>query len=109
MIFAGQHRLICHSAGGAVVNFLYDAEGRRVKKTSMNRSIHYIYGPGGELLAEDGGAAWPGNSTRRFLTSDALGSIRMVTDSSGVVKERRDCHPFRSGSGIRVSLRACRE
>jgi RHS repeat-associated protein len=94
MIFDGQNRLVCHTASGGVVNMFYDAEGRRVKKTSPNGTVHYIYGPGGQLWAEDGGAGWPGTATRRFLTSDTLGSTRLVTDSTGVVKERRDYHPF---------------
>lgn len=94
MIFDGQNRLVRHTASGGVVNMFYDAEGRRVKKTSPNGTVHYIYGPGGKLWAEDGGAGWPGTATRRFLTSDTLGSTRLVTDSTGVVKERRDYHPF---------------
>ena len=101
--------------------YVYDGEGKRVKKLTEN--TRFVYGIGGELIGEfnstngnlikeyvyAGGAMAviePSVGTK-YLTSDILGSPRVVTNSSGTVISRHDYKPFGeellSGTGNRSS------
>lgn len=56
-------------------------------------STVYVYGAMGNLAAEYSTAA-PEQSERFYLTTDHLGTTRVVTNQSGEVMERRDYLPF---------------
>jgi len=63
--------------------YLYDGDGRRVRKTWMPnggsaQTTTYIYGPGGKLAVEYTNQAAAGTGTSWMFT-DLLGSIRAVT------------------------------
>jgi len=94
--------------------YVYDGEGRRVRKL-VNENLRFIYGIDGQQIAEFNGStgalqkeyidgaegvvasieptAVNANGTR-YLTSDHLGSPRVVTNSSAAVVSRHDYRPF---------------
>lgn len=103
----------------AVAAYVYDGEGQRVRKL-LAENLRFVYGIGGQLIAEFSGANWalskeyiysssglvatiePGANGTRYLTSDYLGSPRVVTNSSAGIVSRHDFMPFGEslGSGI---------
>ena len=85
--YDAENRMVSATVGGTTTNYEYDGEGRRV----VAGATVFVYGANGELLAEYGGA---GGSGTRYLTVDALGSTRMVTNGSGAVTSRHDYAPF---------------
>jgi hypothetical protein len=56
----------------------------------------FVYNSGGQLMAEYTDPSQPaqGGGGTSYLTTDHLGSTRVVTDSAGVVKARHDYLPF---------------
>jgi RHS repeat-associated protein len=84
--------------------YQYDGEGRRVRKVTCSNSVSnctdseatakivFVYDAAGRLMMEDSTAA--GTTGTEYNTADALGSIRLVTDGSGVPKRRYDYLPF---------------
>jgi RHS repeat-associated protein len=81
-------------AGGA--NYSYDAAGKRVKTVVGNTTTVFVYDAMGMLVAEYGGAQSPAGGTN-YLTTDTLGSTRVVTGQSKEVKARYDYLPFGEG------------
>jgi YD repeat-containing protein len=92
---------------GATATYVYDGDGRRVKKTDVTGTTVFVYNAGGQLIAEYGTAAAQPNGTS-YLTTDHLGSTRLVTDANGTVKARHDYLPFGeevpTSQGIRGSV-----
>ena len=86
------------SAGGGSVQYFYDAGGQRVMKQFAGgaRTV-YVYDALGQLAAEYSSAAadtvTPACGTC-YLTTDHLGSTRLVTDADGNVVARHDYLPF---------------
>src|SRR5216684_3317507 len=72
-------------------NDLHVATVRRVSKTVNGATTIFVYDAMGQLAAEYGPATDAGTD---YLTNDALGSTRVVTDGSRVVKRRYDYLPF---------------
>ena len=73
--------------------YFYDGDGRRVKKISSTETTVFVYDGGGQLVAE--------YSTQisqtpqvSYLTTDHLGSPRVITNENGVVKDRKDYSAF---------------
>ena len=92
---------------GTAAAYAYDGDGRRVKKTDGTGTTVFVYNAGGQLVAEySSGGAQPNGTS--YLTTDHLGSTRLVTDASGTVKARHDYLPFGeevpSSQGIRGSV-----
>ncbi len=80
---------------GGTTQYLYDGEGRRVKKVSGGQTTTYVYDATGQLVAEYGGPAAYGPSCLTcYLTVDHLGSTRLVTDEQGAPVRRWDYTPF---------------
>lgn len=71
----------------------YDGDGRRVKKISNTETTVFVYNAGGTLVAEYSTAL---NPTPRvgYLTSDHLGSPRIITDQLAAVVSRHDYTGF---------------
>jgi RHS repeat-associated protein len=88
--YDAENRQVKYNNGAA--NYYYDGDGRRVKKTVGTTTTIFVYNAGGQLVAEYGQPQGEGGT--RYLTSDHLGSTRVVTDSSGNVKARYDYLPF---------------
>ncbi|MBX7060020.1 MAG: hypothetical protein K1X52_00020 [Pyrinomonadaceae bacterium] len=78
---------------GYTIDLAYDGEGRRVKKVSADEATIFVYDASGVLIAEYSAevAAEPRVS---YLTTDHLGSPRVVTDERGSVRSRRDFTAF---------------
>ena len=102
--------------------YTYDGEGQRVRKL-VGENLRFIYGIGGQEIAEFSGAsgalqkeyiygasgllatieptAVNANGTR-YTTADNLGTPRVVTNASAGVVSRHDYRPFgeEMGSGV---------
>lgn len=115
MAYDGEGRLTAWCAGSQsgqacgpgqvwVSRMVYDGEGRRVRKDAGGVSEYYVYGSGGEIVAEYGSA---GTAGVQYLTTDGLGSTRVVTDGTGLVASRMDYEPYgteRDGVGWRSGV-----
>lgn len=73
--------------------YFYDGEGKRVKKVTNLETTIFVYDGGGTLVAEYSTQTNP-NPTTSYLTTDNLGSPRVITDNQGNVISRRDFMPF---------------
>jgi RHS repeat-associated protein len=85
------------SAGGGQVQYSYDAEGKRITKSFLSGpSTVYVYDVFGSLAAEYSSAPLttaPVCGTC-YLSTDHLGSTRLVTGENGSVIARHDYLPF---------------
>jgi RHS repeat-associated protein len=98
--------------------YSYDGEGRRVQHVhqvysggsyNTTATTVYVYDARGRLAAEYGAQSSNASCGTCYLTTDALGSTRLMTDSSGAVVARYDYLPFgqeifASGSTGRASV-----
>lgn len=103
--------------------YTYDAEGRRVRRSTPNGTVWQVYGIDGELLAEYAASAAPSAPQKEYgyrsgellitaesagqvnwLVADHLGTPRMIADQTGnlVGIKRHDYLPFGEeiGAGI---------
>jgi RHS repeat-associated protein len=69
----------------------YDGDGRRVTKTVNGQATTYVYDAAGQLAAEYGP---PTDAGTKYLTSDHLGSTRLITDTGGLPARCYDYLPF---------------
>jgi len=83
--------------------YYFDGDGKRVKKISSTETTVFVYNASGTLVAEYSTdlASTPRTS---YLTSDHLGSPRVVTDQLGAVVSRHDYTGF--GKDIAETLGA---
>jgi len=83
------------AVSGSTVTLTYDGDGRRITKTSnLLGTTTYVYDPAGNLAVEVGGGSAIGASTA-YLTTDHLGSVRLVTSGpSGACLGAHDYLPF---------------
>jgi RHS repeat-associated protein len=91
--YDAESKQITSSVAGTQAAYSYDGEGRRVKKVAGGVATIFVYNASGQLVAEYGGAA-SGESGASYLTTDHLGSTRVVTNGSGGVRARHDYLPF---------------
>jgi RHS repeat-associated protein len=85
------------SGANGNAQYVYDGDGRRVKKTwtpngGSAQETYYIYDGAGRLMAEYSTAANP-DSGLRYYFQDHLGNTRAITDASQGIK-RYDYEPF---------------
>jgi RHS repeat-associated protein len=93
---------------GTVGQYFYDGDGRRAKKTDNAGTTVFVYNAGGQLIAEYHSDPVPppaGGGGTSYLTTDHLGSTRVVTKSDGTVKARYDYLPFGEELGAGVGQR----
>ncbi|MGI8544188.1 MAG: RHS repeat domain-containing protein [Aridibacter sp.] len=83
-----------NSSNITVGTYFYDGDGKRVKKVTASEEIVFVYDAGGKLVAEYSSLTPQTTATTRYLTSDHLGSPRIITDQNGAVLSRRDFAPF---------------
>jgi RHS repeat-associated protein len=86
--YDAENRLVSSTLNSVTTNYVYDGEGRRVKKGS----VVMVYDAFGRLAAEYGGTAAPVGT--EYLTADHLGSTRLVTSSTGAERRCLDYLPF---------------
>lgn len=77
--------------------YFYDGDGRRIKKKvyanqQVTEETVFVYSKG-KLIAEYSTQPVQ-NQTTSYLTTDHLGSPRVISDTNGEVKSRRDFMPF---------------
>ena len=110
MSYDAENRIVSVTASTMpAISYVYDGEGRRVLKTVGSVTTELVYDGMGELVTEYGGTATASDPTI-YLTSDWLGSTRMVTaPASGTsqpkVVELRDYAPFGEELGLAVGGR----
>ena len=88
--------------GVTVGRYVYDGEGKRVKKVTDTETTVFVYSSG-KLVAEYS-TQLSQIPTVAYTTTDHLGSPRIITDGLGQVKSRRDFMPF--GEDIFVNVGA---
>lgn len=88
--------------------YSYDGSGARVKKyvPSTGETTIFVYDAGGALAAEYSTIVAPVSEAKTsYLTTDHLGSPRVITDADGEVIARRDFMPFGEELGVGVGPR----
>jgi RHS repeat-associated protein len=91
--YDGENHQVSYSFNGTTTHYVYDGEGHRVMKWDNTGAIVYVYDGLGRLAAEYTTSASQNNGIS-YLTTDHLGSTRVVTNGSGAVKARYDYLPF---------------
>jgi RHS repeat-associated protein len=91
--YDAENRLTSSTIGGAAATYAYDGDSHRITKVTPSGTTTYVYDAFGQLAAEYSTVANTATGTQ-YLTADALGSTRLVIDSSGTVKARYDYLPF---------------
>ena len=95
ILYDAEHRQVSYTKNGTTT-YSYDGDGHRVKKVTSVTTI-FVYNASGELTAEYTNDTTPpvGGGGTSYLTSDHLGSTRLVMKSDGTtVKARYDYLPF---------------
>ena len=90
-----------------VGEYFYDGDGKRVKKIAYDQygvaeeTTIFVYDASGKMVAEySTQVAQPSEAKVSYLTSDHLGSPRILTEANGNVINRRDFHPFGEEIGV---------
>jgi len=99
--------------GGGTASYVYDAEGRRVRKTTGSTSVDYLYDLAGHVISEmsssgawNRGEVYAGgqhvatyeNGTTYFTHADWLGTERLRTKVDGSPYSTWASYPFGEGS-----------
>jgi RHS repeat-associated protein len=108
MVYDAENRQVSYTKAGVTTTYSYDGDGRRVKKVDSTGTIIFVYNVGGQLIAEYHNDPVPppaGGGGTSYLTSDHLGSTRVVTKSDGTVKARYDYLPFGEELGATIGQR----
>jgi RHS repeat-associated protein len=101
---AENHQTRCTNNNG-VSNYTYDGEGRRVQKVSEGVTTVFVYNTHGQLVAEYA-SAQPATTGISYLTTDHLGSTRIVTLQDKSVEARHDYLPFGEEIGSVIGSRS---
>jgi RHS repeat-associated protein len=101
----GRQKSVSTRAGALVSSAVYDAMGRRVQTTSGGETRDYVYDAFGKLVAEYSTQTPTGPGGVKYITADAQGSTRVVTDAAGAPVVRRDYEPFGAEVGAGTGLR----
>lgn len=95
--YDGENRQLTAVGNGLSMSYAYDGNGKRVKSHNAvtNQTTIFVYDGDDELAAEYTiNISAPTSPTISYLTEDALGSPRVITNSLGEIKARRDFLPF---------------
>ncbi len=90
--YDAENRQTTATVNGVATTYKYDGEGRRVSKTWNGQTTTFVYDAFGQLAAEYGGPS--GDTGTQYLTTDHLGSTRLVTDQYGAAVKCYDYLPF---------------
>lgn len=95
--YDGENRQITATGSNLSSSYVYDGNGKRVKSYNAvtDQTTIFVYDAEGDLSAEYTlNVPPPATPTISYLTEDALGSVRVTTNSFGEIKARRDFLPF---------------
>ncbi len=92
--YDGENRQVTATVGGGTSTYAYDGNGLRVSKTAKGQTTTYVYDAFGNLAAEYGGESTSTCVGTCYVTTDHLGSTRLLTTSTGTVSARYDYEPF---------------
>jgi RHS repeat-associated protein len=111
-VYDAENRLVSFQSSSAPATYAYDGDGRRVTRSirgALQTWVTYVqvYDAMGKMIAEynNQGAGLGGQTSAKFITSDHLGSTRVVTKADGSVKGRYDYLPFGEELGAGISAR----
>ncbi|HKQ53665.1 MAG TPA: RHS repeat-associated core domain-containing protein [Pyrinomonadaceae bacterium] len=95
--YDGENRL--YSLDGGVARYSYDGQGQRVKVVTPGGTLLLVRNIRGEVVAEYGGPPPVGAGGTSYVTSDGVGTPRVITgtnisDAGGGIKARHDYLPF---------------
>jgi RHS repeat-associated protein len=96
MLYDAENRQVSYTKNGTTT-YSYDGDGHRVKKVTGSVTTVFVYNAAGQLTAEYTNDTTPpvGGGGTSYLTSDHLGSTRVVMKDDGTtVKARYDYLPF---------------
>lgn len=79
--YDAENRLISSTIGSSATSYVYDGDGHRVMKSTGTSATTYVYDAAGLLVAEYGTPSAADTGTR-YVSTDHLGSTRLVTDTS---------------------------
>jgi YD repeat-containing protein len=92
--YDGENRQVTATIGVGTSTYVYDGNGLRVSKTVYGQTTTYVYDALGNLAAEYGGESSSTCVGTCYVTTDHLGSTRLLTTSTGTVSARYDYEPF---------------
>jgi RHS repeat-associated protein len=106
IVYDPENRQTQYTKTGQATNYyFYDGDSHRVKKIDGSGTTVFVYNMGGQLIAEYTSGTPSGGGTS-YLTSDHLGSTRVVMKSDGTTT-RHDFLPFgeeiQAGIGARTA------
>jgi len=90
-IYDAENRQTSATVNGQTTTYKYDGDGRRITKVAPSGTTVFVYDPFGNLAQEYGPST---DSGLKYITTDHLGSTRLVTDSSGAAWKCYDYLPF---------------
>jgi RHS repeat-associated protein len=91
LAYDAENRQVSATINGQTTTYVYDGDGHRVTKVAPSGTTVFVYDPYGNLAQEYGP---PTDTGTKYLTSDALGSTRLVTTSTGTMESSYDFLPF---------------
>jgi len=92
--YDGEDRQVTATIGSGTSTYAYDGLGQRVSKTVAGQTTTYVYDAFGNLAAEYGAEPAGACAGTCYVTTDHLGSTRLLTNSAGQVAGRYDYEPF---------------
>jgi RHS repeat-associated protein len=82
------------SLGSGQELYRYDGEGQRIEKIAPSGNTIYAFDAFGQMAAQYNTFASSFACTTCYITTDPLGSVRLVTDQNGSPVTRHDYLPF---------------
>jgi RHS repeat-associated protein len=92
----GENKQTSFGTSGSSTNggtYVYNGDGKRVKKIVGTEVTVFVYDVAGKMVAEYA-TTTPTSPQIRYLTADMLATPRINTDTSGIVIARHDYMPF---------------
>ncbi len=86
---------VTNTASQTTANYFYDGSGKRVRKLVGQEETIFVYDAFGKMVAEYSTMIDTSRpKTISYLTTDTLGSPRIITDGGGFLISRHDYMPF---------------
>jgi RHS repeat-associated protein len=93
-VWDSEERTVSSSINNMTTSYSYDGDGKRVFKQAPGGTTAYVYDAAGKLAAEYSTGAVSTACSTCYLSTDHLGSVRLITDQNGLAVTRQDYLPF---------------